>query len=177
MTSTTAPTRVRRSTEAIVILVGLTLGWVLGITGGIVGPGTAQHWLWAISSIGLLAGAALLITHTVTSDSLFAAGLLLLVVGEAVIHVQGPSDVDAFAAATFAYLPGLVLVALSAWEPAWTRITALIAGAAFGAHAVSYLSGSGAGSEGVLPSIGYGFLTLTLIGWTWWIYRRGLPGG
>jgi hypothetical protein len=167
---------VQRSTESTVILIGLTIAWALGILGGIVGPGTAQTWLWSISSIGLLAGVAVLAAHTVTFDTLFASGLLLLAIGEAVIHVQGPSGLDAFAAATFAYLPGLVLIALSDWEPAWTRLTALIAGAAFGAHVISYLSGSDIGPEGVLAAIGYGFLTLTLIGWTWSIYRRGLRG-
>lgn len=167
--------RVQTSTESMVVLIGLTIAWVLGLIGGIVGPGEAREWLFAISSMGLLAGAAVLVAHTVTSDSVFAAGLLLLAIGEAVIHVQGADGVEAFAAATFAYLPALVLVALSAWEPAWTRLTALIAGAAFGAHAVSYLSGSETGSDSVLASVGYGFLSLTLIGWTWRIYKRGLP--
>lgn len=157
--------------EITIVVVGLTIGWTLGIAGGVVQEGSGRYALWGISSIGILIAAALLTIRYAASNVMFSAGLALLLVGEAVIHTQGTAGVDAFASATFAYAPGLLLVALSGWGPRWTRITALAAAAVFAVHAARYLSGSDAGPDHMIPTIGYVFFILTMIGWTWHLTR------
>lgn len=152
------------------VVLGLTLGWTLGLAGSL-SSGTPQAVLWAISSMGLMTGLALLAFRQAATDIVAAAGFALVALGEAVIHVQGPAGLDAFASATFAYLPGLILLGSSSWGPLWTRITALGSGLAFGAHAFAFLLGAEVGPEGTIASIGYLLLTLTLIGWTWMVIR------
>jgi hypothetical protein len=152
--------------ESIAVVAGLTAGWVLGFAGAMLGPGAARETAWAVSSIGIMTAVVVLAARHLPTDVPLAAGLLLLALGEAVIHAQGPEAIDAVAAATYAYVPALLLTAGSQWPPAWTRVTAAGSAIAFAVHAAFYLAGAAPTVDGPAMSIGYGLLGLTMIGWT-----------
>lgn len=78
---------------------------------------------------------------SVGHNQVMASSLFLLALGEAVIHTQGPGGAAAFAAATYAYFPALILAALSGWGPGWARLTAGASGVAFGIHAFAHAGG------------------------------------
>ncbi|HEX7004016.1 MAG TPA: hypothetical protein VF168_07500 [Trueperaceae bacterium] len=160
------------SAETWVVLGALTLGWTLGFVGNFLPEGAMKLGFWVLSSIGLMTGATLLAIRHVTANVMLSAGLMLLVVGETVVHSQGPGGADAFAAATYAYFPGLLLVALSGWGPLWMRLAALVSALAFVAHASSHVLGGAPAPDGPLAGTGYAFLTLTVIGWTWVVSRQ-----
>lgn len=154
-----------------VVVAGFTLGWVLGLAGAAVGAGTTQNILYAVSSIGLTTGAVILGVSLIGRNLVMASGLVILALGEAVIHTQGPGGADAFAAATYAYFPGLLLAALSGWGPGWTRLTAAVSGIAFGIHAFAHAGGADVTLDGPIASVGYVLLSSTLIGWTWHLLK------
>lgn len=153
---------------AMVVVTGLTVGWVLGLGGTFLEAGsTARAVFWVVSSVALLVGVGLLAAWSVRSGLLFmAGGSLVLMAGEAMIHAQGPEAVDAFAAATFAYVAALLLTAASPWPPVWARVASAGSAVAFAIHAASYLGGSTLGPDSPAAGAGYGLLTLTLIGWS-----------
>lgn len=157
-----------------VAAVGFTLGWVLGLVGAAVGVGTTQNVLYAVSSIGLTTGAVILGVYLIGLNRVMASGLFILALGEAVIHTQGPGGADAFASATYAYLAGLLLAALSGWGPGWTRVTAAASGIAFGIHAFAHAGGADVAVDGPIAGVGYALLSLTLIGWTWHLFKASI---
>lgn len=168
--ATTTDTASTWTVEKTAIVVGLTLGWVLGLA-GVALADTAREVAWVISSIGIMAaGAALAVRHI--DDVPLASGFALLAIGEAVIHTQGSAGPDAVAAATYAYIPALLLVAASAWSPTWVRFTAAASGLAFGVHAVLYLAGQEPLVDGPAAGAGYGLLALSMIGWTLKVVRN-----
>lgn len=162
----------RWDTERITVVAGLTVGWVLGFAGGMFEPGVARDVSWALSSVGIMAAAAVLAIRQAARDVPLAAGFALLVVGEAVIHTQGAGGVDAAAAAAFAYVPALLLTATSTWPPLWARLSALGSAVAFAVHAGLYLAGEQPAVDGAAMSVGYGLLALTMIGWSLRVVRR-----
>lgn len=103
---------------------------------------------------------------SVGHNQVMASSLFLLALGEAVIHTQGPGGAAAFAAATYAYFPALILAALSGWGPGWARLTAGASGVAFGIHAFAHGGGADVTLDGPIAGAGYALLSLTLIGWT-----------
>lgn len=160
-------------TLAVVVVAGLTVGWLLGMAGTFMEPGsTARGASWVISSIGLVAGTGLLTVWFVRSDLLLmAGGCLVFTAGEVVIHAQGPESVDAFAAASYAYVVSLLLTAASPWPPVWARVASAGSATAFAIHAGTYLGGNTLGPDSAPAGVGYGLLTLTLIGWSWRLLR------
>lgn len=162
-------------TTTVVVVAGLTVGWVLGLGGTVMASGsTAQNVAWVISSIALVAGTGLLTVWFVRDDLLLmAGGCLVFTIGEVVIHAQGPGAVDAFGAASFAYVVALFMTAASPWPPMWARVASLGSAIAFAIHAATYLGGNMLGPDNTPAGIGYGLLAATLIGWSWRLLRAG----
>ena len=157
-----------------VIVGGFVVGAVLGFAGNFFEKGDTQSILYGISAVGLIVASVLMAMERVAkADLLAAAGFALLALGETrVLNVTTLADGEAtFAAGVFLYAPGLLLIALSAWGPAWTRVTAALAGVAFGAHALVFFGGGEIESTGPLAGVGYALLTLTFIAWAFHVLR------
>lgn len=158
------------------IVGGLIVGAILGFSGNFFEKGDAQSVLYGISAVGLIVASVLMAMEQVAKgDVLAAAGFALLALGETrVLNVTTlPNGEAAFAAGVFLYAPGLLLIALSPWGPAWTRVTAALSGLAFGAHALVFFSGGEIDSTGPLAGAGYALLTLTFIAWAVHLLRSG----
>lgn len=63
------------------------------------------------------------------------------------------------------YTPGLLMIALSEWAPAWVRLLGSLAALPFAAHSLIYLAGGAIDSTGPLAGAGYALLTVTIVGW------------
>ena len=151
-----------------IIVGGLVVGAVLGFGGNFVEKGDTQSILYGLSAVGLIMSTVLLaVEHIAAGNRLAAAGFALLALGETrVLNPTTLVDGEAsFAAGVFLYAPGLLLVALSAWGPTWTRITSALAALPFALHALLLFAGREIDSTDPLAGTGYGLLTLTIIGW------------
>ena len=156
------------------IVGGLLVGAVLGFTGNFFEKGDTQSILYGISAVGMIVASILVAMEQVARrDVLAAAGFAVLALGETrVLNVTTLADGEAaFAAGVFLYAPGLILIALSAWGPAWTRVSAALSGVAFGAHALVFFGGGEIDSTGPLAGVGYALLTLTFIAWAVHVLR------
>lgn len=158
----------RESTGKWIVTVGLAVGAVLGFGGSFVDQGAIQDVLYAVSAVGLIVAATLLaVEHASTGRRLAAAGFALLALSET--RLLSPTDTPgadvSFAAGVMVYAPGLLLVTLSSWAPRWVRATGAAAAVFFAAHALVFFGGGTVDSTGPLASIGYGLLTLTVVGW------------
>ena len=163
-----SPIEARESNHTWIVTVGLAIGGVLGFSGGLVSPGALQDTLYAVSAVGLIVAATLLaVEHAAAGRQLAAAGFTLLALGET--RLMNPTDAPgaeaSFAAGVMLYAPALLLIALSTWAPRWVRVTGAAAAVVFAAHALAYFSGEPADSTGPLASLGYGLLTVTVLGW------------
>ena len=168
-TSTPAAPTVRRepSTRPLVVA-GLAVGAVLGFSGNFVTPGPVQDVMYAVSAVGLIFGAVLLVVEHLTAGRLLpAAGFAMLALGEARLlnPTHAPGGESSFAAGVMLYAPGLVLIALSPWAPRWARVTGAVAAACFAAYSLAYFAGMSVDSSGPLAGAGYALLTLTIVGW------------
>lgn len=151
-----------------IIVGGLVVGAVLGFGGNFVEKGDTQSILYGLSAVGLIVASVLLaVEHLATGVRLAAAGFALLALGET--RVLNPTDLAgaeaSFAAGVFLYAPALLLIALSAWGPIWTRITGALAALPFAAHSLAFFGGGDVDSTGPLAGSGYALLTLTIVGW------------
>jgi hypothetical protein len=147
---------------------------VLGFSGGLVGPGAIQDTLYAVSAVGLIVAAILLaVEHASSGRRLAAAGFALLALGETRLlnPTHAPGADASFAAGVMLYAPGLLLIALSSWAPRWVRATGAAAAVCFAAHALVYFGGGSVDSTGPLASIGYGLLTVSVVGWVITVLR------
>jgi hypothetical protein len=146
---------------------GLAVGAVLGLIGDQLPLGTTHVLLLLISSLGLVVGTALLAYwHLRRRRALVGAGFAILTVAEMLIWATGGPLVggeESFAAGAAFYVPALLLVAAPAVLPVWARVAAGLAAVPFGALATVTLTG-GAPAP-VLQDVGYGLLTVALIGW------------
>ena len=183
MTATSVTAGSRRWTgERVTIVGGLLVGVVLGIAGNIPPEGWLQTMLFAVSSIGLTVGAALLVLREAHHGAdLVAAGFGIFTVAEIIIWVgggpTGPGGEAAFAAATLFYLPALLLISVPPRFAIWTRAAGALSAIPFGIHAVVFLLG-GKPAE-VLEIAGYLLLSVTVIGWAVDVFRpsQATPGG
>jgi hypothetical protein len=157
------------------IAIGFALGAGLGIVGGFLPAGAPKDAAWFVSSIGLIAGCLLLSArHVNEGRDIAAAGFALIAVGEVVMQAgQGtiqPDRLAAFARGVGLYVPGLLLLAWSDRYPRWVRGASLLTAVPFAAHAVLYFVGKNPPEQGPAASIGYGLLTVTMIGWVLSLY-------
>lgn len=164
----------RESRSKGIVIVGLTVGGGLGFSGSLVSPGAAQDTLYAVSAVGLILAATLLaVEHASSGRRLAAAGFALLALGETRLlnPTEAPGADAAFAVGVMLYAPGLFLIALSSWAPRWARATGAAAAVFFAAHALVYFGGTTLDATGPVASIGYGLLTVTVVGWAITVFR------
>jgi hypothetical protein len=147
---------------------GFAVGAAFGFAGGIVGPGGAQHVLYAISSAGLIVG-CLLATLSAYERGMRvrAAGFACLALAEAVMHsgTGGANAQSAFAGGALLYVPALLLIAVEAGLSPITRAAGALAALPFGVHAIAFYLGADVSNAGPLAQGGYAVLTLAIIGW------------
>ncbi|MCB0792443.1 MAG: hypothetical protein H6595_04770 [Flavobacteriales bacterium] len=156
---------------------GLATGALFGVGGSLMHTPVWREFLYEISSVGLVVGAALLtVRYLMAGDAAAAAGFLVLAIGEAVMSggtVAEPGAARAsFGAGMALYVPALVLVGLSRSFPLWVRIVGVLAGAPFLLAAAKIFLDGPVFSTDALPGAGYGLLTLTIVGWIATILRR-----
>jgi hypothetical protein len=159
-----------------IIVGGLIVGAVLGFGGNFVEQANIQSVLYGLSALGLILGSVLLaVEHASAGHRLAAAGFAMLALGET--RVLNPTDAPggeaSFAAGVLLYVPGLLMIALSAWAPRWVRLLGAIAAIPFASHSLIYLGGGAIDSTDPLAGIGYALLTVTIIGWTLTVLRSG----
>jgi hypothetical protein len=159
-----------------VTAIALAIGAVLGIGGSIAGAGVTQNVLYAVSSLGLITGAALLAQrHYGAGSPTVAAGFALLALAEAQTLAGGapqlPSAQAAFAGALALYLPALLLISLPPGIHIVGRIAGALAVIPFGAFSWLYFTGAKPDPAGPLPGAGYGLLTIAILVWIWMLYR------
>ena len=159
---------------AILVAGGLAIGAVLGLIGDQLPLGATHVLMLLLSSVGLVVGTVLLaLWHLRRGRTLVSAGFAILTVAEMLIWATGGpvvGDEASFAAGVAFYLPALLLVAVPAVLPPWSRAAAALATLPFGALAVIELTGGT--PSAVLQDAGYGLLTISLIGWALQIVRE-----
>ena len=156
-----------------IIVAGLAVGALLGFGGNFV-EGDTQSVMYGLSALGLIVSSVLLaVGHASAGDGFAAAGFALLALGET--RVINPADAPggeaSFAAGVLLYAPALLMIALSTWAPRWVRLVGAMAALPFAAHAVIHLGGGEVDSTGPIAGIGYGLLTVTVIGWILTVLR------
>ena len=161
-------------TVAILVAVGLAVGAVLGLIGDQLPLGATHVLMLLVSSVGLVVGTVLLaLWHLRRGRTLLGAGFAILTVAEMLIWATGGplmGDEASFGAGVAFYVPALLLVAVPAVLPLWSRAAAALATLPFGGLAVTELTGGTPWA--VLQDAGYGLLTLSLIGWALEIVRE-----
>lgn len=161
------------SGERVVVLTGLVAGAGLGQIGGFIAAGPAQNVLFALSSIGLVAAAALLATSFASQGRRqIAAGFAVLAVAEVTIWSGGPGSSTSFAAGALFYAPALLLISLPAGFPVVVRALGAINAAAWAVYGFDYLLRAPTAPPLWLQVIGYILLTLTVLGWAAALGRR-----
>jgi len=124
-------------TERWTITAGFAGCVICGVIGKLWLNGTAKNIIYAIASVGVLAGAALLgAVHAKADDVPGTAGLLLLAVAVAGMWT------GSFAGGTMVLFVALILAGLSGGFPIWARVASALSGLAFGVHTVRWLSGT-----------------------------------
>lgn len=150
------------------IVGGLLVGVGLGMAGNIPPVSWMQTLLFAVSSIGLVMAAALLVLREARRGAdLVAAGFGIFAVAEIIIWVgggpTGPGGEAPFAAATLFYVPALLLISAPPRFALWARAAGALATVSFGTYAIVFLLG-GKPAE-VVEIAGYLLLSVAAIGW------------
>lgn len=153
---------------------GFAVGAALGFGGNFVDPGTTQDILYGLSALGLVVGSVLLaLAHASAGRRLAAAGFAVLALGET--RVLNPTDAPgseaSFAAGVLLYAAALLMIGLSTWAPPWVRLLGALAAIPFAAHGLAYLGGADIDSTDPLAGVGYGLLTITVVGWILTVLR------
>ncbi len=156
------------TSERMTIAGGLLIGVVLGMVGNIPQEGWLQTLLFAVSSVGLVVAAALLVLREARRGGEFVpAGFAIFTIAEIIVWVgggpTGPGGEAPFAAATLFYVPALLLISAPPRFALWARAAGALAALPFGIHAVVFLLG-GDPAE-VLQIAGYLLLSVAVIGW------------
>lgn len=154
----------------ILISAGFAIGAAFGIAGSNVTSLILQNTLYEISSLGLITASVLVAVRLLRSGNDFlASGFLLLAVAEAVMtagtalgSAGGQSE---FAAGMALYVPALLLISIPAGLWIWVRVFGVLTAVPFAIAAFKIYGGHEVLSTSMLPGIGYGLLTLTIIGW------------
>ena len=156
---------------------GLVVGAALGLAGTLVESPTLQAFLWAIDSVGLVIGTALLaLKYFRAGADIVAGGYLVFAIGEGVLlsgTAAGPSgSVPAFAAGTALWAAGLALVSAPKLLPAWLRVLGGVAACLFAVTSACIYAGEALlPTSSPLPFFAYPFLVATLLGWAWTLIR------
>jgi hypothetical protein len=169
------PTRIESSMPyRILIVVGLAIGAVLGFVGNFLPSGPPQNVTYALSSLGIIMGSALLAAWFARQGkSTVAVGFALLALAESIgfsgIFLSAsaptfPADYT-FAAGVSLYTVALPLISVPPAFPLWTRIIGTLVALPFAAHALLWLLGRSPDPSGPLASIGYVLLIVTMVGW------------
>jgi hypothetical protein len=157
--------------------VGLAMGALFGVAGSFFTSPVLQIILYEISTVGLTAASALLcIKFLRQKNDLLASGFLLLAIAEAVMSAGATAgQVDgqpSFAAGMALYVPAFLIIGFTNGFPVWTRFTIVAAVIPFLIAASIIFSGGLVLSTSAFPGAGYGFLTLTIIGWVIFLIRE-----
>ena len=160
-------------TERWIITVGFVESVICGVIGKLWLNGTAKDIIYAIATVGVLAGAALLgAVRAKAGDVPGTAGLLLLVVG--VADMWGCS----FVGGTMVLFVALILAGLSGGFPIWARVASALSGLAFGVHTVRWLSGTWVYPGSKVVSAACILLAIAFLGWIISVWsREGSKGG
>lgn len=159
----------------ILIVVGLAIGAVLGFGGNFLPVGPVQNVAYALSSLGIIMGSALLAAWFARQGkSIVAVGFALLALAES-ISLSGLfllASAPTFSGASASFSAGVALYSLAfplasvpPAFPLWTRIVGALAAIPFAAHALLWLLGRAPDPSGPLASIGYVLLIVTIVGW------------
>lgn len=168
------------SPTRLVIAAGLGVGVVFGFGGSFLPVGPAQNLSEAISSLGLILGAALLAARFAREGrDTVAVGLGLLALAEGVL-MSGGTAADAGASASFAagtalYVVALLLTSLPRAFPTWSRVLGALAAIPFAIHAGLRMLGGAPDPSGPVASTGYGLLSLAMVGWILFVLRDAPP--
>ena len=156
---------------------GLVSGSVLGMAGTFAPSVPARGLLWGLDGTVLVVAAALLTIHHVRKgNDVVAAGFLVFVAGQALILSSAAMDLAAsgpvFGAGAGLWAASLFLLSAPRVAALWVRIVGVVAGVLFLVVAIRLFMGQAltALSE-PLPTLGYPFLVVTLIGWAWERFR------
>lgn len=169
------PARIESSlSHRILIVVGLAIGAALGFGGNFLPTGPLQNIAYAISSLGIIMGSALLAAWLARREHIIVAvGFGLLALAESInlpglfLLASTPTFPGAytFAAGVALYAVTLPLASVPPAFPLWTRIIGTLAAIPFAAHALLWLLGRSPAPSGPLASIGYVLLTVAIVGW------------
>ncbi len=153
-----------------VISIGLAIGSGLGLAGSFVPSGVLQNTLWEISGIGLAVGCLLLAaSYARKMQDELAVGFALLALAEGVMSSGTAAGISAgqpaFAAGTALYVPALLLISLPKNFAIWVRIAGIISSVVFAIVSLQIFLGNVVSPVSPLPSGGYAFLTIAVVGW------------
>jgi hypothetical protein len=159
----------------ILIVVGLAIGAVLGFGGNFLPAGPSQNVALVLSSLGLIMGSALYAAWFAgRGHSIVAVGFALLALAEGIVlaglflgasTLTDPEGRASFAAGVALYAVAFPLASIPPALPLWTRIVGMLAAIPFAAHALLWLLGRAPDPSGLLASIGYVLLVVTIVGW------------
>ncbi len=161
----------------LIASIGLGIGVILGMSGLAFTAPTTQLCLFVISGIGFTTGLALLaFKFSKEKQEILATGFLLFAIGEAISTLNAAADEKtanaAFAGCMLFYFVGYLFICLTPKFPLWTRISGMASALIFVVAASRFYLGYGINSADTLPGIGYGLLTLTIVGWIVYLLRE-----
>lgn len=168
--------------ETVLVALGLGMGVVFGMGGSMAAHSPIlQSGLYEISSVGLVVSTTLLAIKFMGSKrDLLATGFLIFAIGEAIMTVGIPmSLVDgqpSFGAGMALYLPALCLISIPKYFPLWVRLAGMATVIPFAIAATKIFIGQEALSTSTFPGLGYGLLSLTIIGWILTFLKRYKEG-
>ena len=150
--------------------IGLAIGVVFGMAGQAFTDPNIQVCLYNLSGLGLTMGVALLaVKYIIRKEEFVGTGFLLFAIAEGCLTEANGADetsaASAFAACLLFYFVALCLINSSKLFPIWVRVVGFCASIPFAIAGTKYFLGYGIGPEETLPGIGYGLLSLTIIGW------------
>ena len=159
--------------------IGLSIGFILGMTGSIVPSDTARNILWAIDSCGLILATALLTLYFFRKKhDIVAAGFLIFTTAESVIFLSTSVSLDetipAFGTGLCLWSLSIAVVSSQKLFPLFVRITGIISALLFAIAAFFIFTGHPVNAlTKPLPFFAYPFYAATLAGWAWTLaYRK-----
>jgi hypothetical protein len=155
----------------IIAAIGLAVGGAFGIAGTFVGQPAVRQELWAIDGVGLIVATALLaLKYFRKGDDCVAAGFLVFVAGETLVLSDTAAGLAAsvpfFGAGVALWSASLLMTSLPKAFPIWSRPSGIVAAVLFATSAGRIFGGTQLlPTSAPLPSVGYPFLVLALLGW------------
>lgn len=163
--------------QNLLAAVGLAIGALFGMGGSFIPDPTMQIASYEISSIALTAACALLAIKFIRDEKDFiATGFLLLAIGEAVMTagaaLGSTGGQASFGAGMALYVPAFLFISIPKGFPVWARFTGIAASVPFLIAASKIFLGQVVLSTSTLPGVGYGLLTITIVGWILFLLRE-----